>query len=40
MTNAATPDEPGPPLAKMTLRVYTVDRYGAVTEDRGVTTAA
>lgn len=33
--NAATPDEPRSPGAKMTLRVYTVDRYGAVAEDRG-----
>lgn len=32
MTNAIAPRRPG---VKMTLRVYTVDRYGAVTEDRG-----
>ncbi|GHH04702.1 hypothetical protein [Streptomyces lanatus] len=32
MTNATAPRDPG---VKMTLRVYTVDRYGAVTEERG-----
>ncbi|QOV36945.1 hypothetical protein IM697_00230 [Streptomyces ferrugineus] len=32
MTNATTSRDPG---FKMTLRVYTVDRYGAVTEERG-----
>lgn len=32
MTNATTPPNSG---VKMTLRVYTVDRCGAVTKDRG-----
>lgn len=32
MANATTPRRTG---VKMTLRVYTVDRYGMVTEDRG-----
>jgi hypothetical protein len=32
MTNAAAPRKPG---VKMTIRVYTVDRHGSVTEDRG-----
>ncbi|MEU6534567.1 hypothetical protein [Streptomyces sp. NPDC047000] len=32
--NATTPDESSSPQAKMTLRVYTVDRYGAVTGER------
>ncbi|MGP4010514.1 hypothetical protein [Streptomyces sp. 4N124] len=32
MTNTKAPAEPG---VKMTIRVYTVDRHGSVTEDRG-----
>lgn len=32
MPKATAPRRPG---VKMTLRVYTVDRYGVVTEDRG-----
>ncbi|MFD1657018.1 hypothetical protein ACFSL4_01890 [Streptomyces caeni] len=28
-----------PPRVKMTIRVYTVDRYGTVTQDRGTVVA-
>jgi hypothetical protein len=35
MTNATTLGTQSPPRAKMTMRVYTVDRVGALQEDRG-----
>ncbi|GAA2876739.1 hypothetical protein [Streptomyces mexicanus] len=37
MANAADPcqDHPHPPTAKLTIRVYRVNRYGIVTYERG-----
>lgn len=36
MTNTTAPARPG---VKMTIRVYQVDRYGTVTQDRGTVTS-
>ena len=36
MTNTTAPARPG---VKMTIRVYQVDRYGTITQDRGTVTA-
>lgn len=35
MTNATAPAVQSPPRAKLTVRVYTVDRTGAYVEERG-----
>ncbi|POX47712.1 hypothetical protein C3489_28950 [Streptomyces sp. Ru71] len=35
MTNGTCPSQDCSPGSKMTIRVYTVDRYGTVTQDRG-----
>jgi hypothetical protein len=35
MPNATCPSQEYPPVAKMTIRVYRVNRFGALTEDRG-----
>lgn len=35
MTNATCPPQDGPPTAKLTIRVYQVNRYGAVTRECG-----
>lgn len=35
MANATCPPQDEPPTAKMTIRVYQVDRHGTITRERG-----
>ncbi len=35
MANATCPPQDDPPTAKMTIRVYRVNRHGAVTQEHG-----